>query len=189
MLGIGATIEGDKVWISNLGEFAREVPRAVSDGLTEIVKEAHYEAVKNLSGPGRTNVRMRDKRTVRMQDGNFSYKYKRKTARRGQSSDLGARPGSYPPVPKLTGNLARLEDYVLPGRIRTSNGVTFSAGKLEAILFNSAEYSRVIHDPKKGESSYTYGRRPFQDDAVKEINIVSIMEAALSRSIKNSGLS
>lgn len=177
MLSIHAEIQGDKVLISGLNKFAQEVPNAVRAGLSDVVKEAHLKAVKNLSGAGRKKARMRDKKIFTRAEGNFNISMKRRTAARGQSSDLGGRPGSYPPVPRITGHLARLEDFVLPGRMKTSNGVTFSAGKFEAVLFNSAEYAIPIHEGKG--SSKKYGKRPFQTDAVKDTDVVGIIEKRL----------
>ena len=75
-------------------------------------------------------------------------------------------PGSYPVTVK-TGNLRRLLDFVPPGQTKTSGDLTWTAGPLQAKVYNSAQYSRVIHE---GEgSSKKYGKRPFLTDALDKV--------------------
>lgn len=147
--------------------------KAEHDTLREVVRTAHGYAVGNLSGPGRREVRLRESRRFKHQDGNISRRTLRKTRASGQSSGMGARPGSYP-VPTCTGHLRRSEGFVDPGRSVSSNGKNFSAGPHEVILFNSARYARVIHSPRRGESSYRYGDRAFMVDALRKTGVVEI---------------
>ena len=66
----------------------------------------------------------------------------------GSNSDAA---GAYP-VPVRTGNLRRLENYVLPGRSKA--GITARDG--EAFLINAAIYATTIHKD-----------RPFASDAIE----------------------
>jgi len=76
----------------------------------------------------------------------------------GSGSDA---PGSYP-VPVRTGNLRRLESYVLPGF--TKHGET--AGKFEGMLINTSNYAHAIHE---GNGMHArHGARPWQVDAFEE---------------------
>jgi hypothetical protein len=183
MLNIRATIKGDKVLIEGLADLRQKgIPEAIDRGLTTVVEKAHEEAFKLLSGPGRKKVRLKNKKSYKYQDGNVERRMKRKTRRLGQSDMLGARPGSYP-VPVETGHLRRSLDFVPPGRSKTAEGQTFRAGPGEAMLFDSAEYARVILDPKQGESSHRHGPRPFLTDAIERVDIVGILEAEIVREL------
>ena len=157
-------MEGHKVLLHGLEEFARKVPEVVQDGLSEIIDRVQIEAIANLRGPRRTTVRLlRNKETGKISKFKSGRK---KYSGRGASNDLGAKPGSYP-VPRTTSNLLRLLDRVKPGRSKQSNGLTFKAGYLEAIIFNSAEYADVIHSGTR--SSKKFGPRPYIMDAVETV--------------------
>ena len=54
-----------------------------------------------------------------------------------------------------------------PGESKRGEAGTVRAGDDEFIIFNSSAYGRVIHSPKKGETSYKDGDRPYLTDAVK----------------------
>ncbi len=71
--------------------------------------------------------------------------------------------GAYP-VPVVTGHLRRLLDWLKPGA-RKEN---FSAGPLESIVYNSAEYSRVVHEGRG--SSTKFGVRSFITDGFERFN-------------------
>jgi hypothetical protein len=158
---------GDKI-ARDIGEMAFAVPGAAQRGLTRIVMKAHEEATKLLSGPGRKIVRVR--------------KTKRggKTRRRGQYDMLGGRPGSYP-VPVVMGNLRRLLGYVPPDRTVMSNNMSFSAGRFEALLFDSAEYGNVIHEGKG--SSEKYGPRRFGVDALRKVDSIAYLKEEIDKEI------
>ena len=142
-------MEGHKVLLHGLEEFARDVPEVVQDGLSEIVDRVQIEAIANLQGP------RRGLKTKKAKSG-------RKRAVAGKPELAGASP-----VPRVSGNLLRLLDRVKPGRSKSSNGLTFKAGYLEGIIFNSAEYADVIHSGTG--SSKRYGPRPYITDAVETV--------------------
>jgi hypothetical protein len=82
--------------------------------------------------------------------------------------------GEYP-VPVRTGYLRQMLDYVLPGESKTGDVGTFTAGDLEAIVFNSALYAEAIHEgvftsPKGYKYSPAFGPRPFMDDAYEKFD-------------------
>jgi len=166
MLDLNVTIEGDKVIIEGLQALAEEMPHVLQRGLKRINRGVHRSAMDFLNGPGRTVM-------------------KQKNLLRGQSDDLGARPGSYP-VPVITGNLKRLFDFLDPGQSKDR----FSAGPLEAIVYDSAEYANVIHEGTG--SSTAYGRRPFLDDALEQFNqggqIAVVLEEELQKEVEKRGL-
>ncbi len=72
-------------------------------------------------------------------------------------------PGAYP-VPVETGNLRRLLDWLKPDARKGE----FKAGDLEAIVYDSAEYARTIHDGLG--SSAKFGARPFITDGFERFN-------------------
>jgi hypothetical protein len=146
--------------------------------LREIVTLTHEGANERLSGPGRTKVRLKNKKDFKYQDGNVKRSVKRKTARRGQSDALAARPGAYP-VPVLSGHLRRMLGMVMPGHTVASNGLSFSAGSDEGIVFNSAEYASVIHDGTR--SSKRFGPRAYITDSFEAVDV----DAVAARNMEN----
>jgi len=166
MLDLNVTVQGDKVIIEGLQGLAADMPQVLRRGLQRVNRGVHRSAMGFLNGPGRTVM-------------------KQKSRLRGQSDDLGARPGSYP-VPVITGNLKRLLDFLDPGQSKDE----FSAGPLEAIVYDSAEYAQVIHEGKG--SSSAYGRRPFLDDALEQFNqgghIAGILEEEVQQEVGKRGL-
>ncbi|MDH4100602.1 MAG: hypothetical protein OEV28_08500 [Nitrospirota bacterium] len=125
-----------------------------------------------------------------MQDGNFDIsRSKKKIASRGQSSSLDARPGAFP-VPRLTGHLARMLDFLDPGQSKSAEGHSFTAGALEAAVFDSAEYADIIHEGRG--SSAKFGERPFLTDALESFNrgdkIKQIIEDKINDAMRGSGL-
>lgn len=78
-------------------------------------------------------------------------------------SGSSASVGGYP-VPIITGNLRRLLDWLKPGASKDG----FTAGPLEAVVYNSAEYARTIHEG--WGSSAKFGARPYLTDAFKRFN-------------------
>jgi len=166
MLDLNVTVQGDKVIIEGLQALAADMPHVLQRGLKRINRGVHRSAMDFLNGPGRTVM-------------------KQKNRLRGQSDDLGARPGSYP-VPVITGNLKRLLDFIDPSQSKDR----FSAGPLEAIVYDSAEYANVIHEGTG--SSTAYGRRPFLDDALEHFNqggqIAGILEEEVQKEVKKRGL-
>lgn len=92
-------------------------------------------------------------------------------------------PGGYP-VPARTGNLKQHLDFLEPGQSKAG----FSAGPLEAMEYDSAEYASVVHDGS-GTSS-KYGPRPFIDDGYMAFsgNTTEILESELETQIALEGL-
>ncbi len=162
MLDLKVTVQGDKVIIEGLQRLVADMPQVLQRGLKRVNRGIHREAMEFLNGPGRTVV-------------------KQSSRLRGQSDDLGAKPGSYP-VPVITGNLKRLLDFLDPGQ----NKDNFSAGPLEAIVYDSAAYARVIHEGKG--SSSAYGRRPYLDNALEQFNqggqIAGILEEEVRKEVE-----
>jgi hypothetical protein len=88
-------------------------------------------------------------------------------------------PGGGYPVPIRTGHLRRLLDFVPPGKSKSKTGKTFTAGPMEAVVFNSAEYASAIHDG--AGSSKKFGRRPYLDDARLEVNVLGYIQEELDK--------
>ncbi|MEW6115660.1 MAG: hypothetical protein AB1553_02010 [Nitrospirota bacterium] len=189
MLSLQANVQGDKLVITGFRQLAAETPKAIDRGLVRIAIGVHRNAFEWLSGPGRTAVRLNNKRTVKMQDGNFDVKVQHKTQKRGQFDMLGGRPGSYP-VPVLMGNLRNKLNWLRPGASKTADGVTFRAGQHEVINYNSAEYADTIHEGKG--SSEKYGKRQYLTDALAKFNssdgVEKTMDNEVQNEIKKSGL-
>lgn len=169
MLGINVIVEGDKVVIEGFNRLSHNITdKAVPRALSRIAQGTAVEALANLTGP------KRGLKTVTSKKG--------RQRAVGQKGELA---GGYP-VPMLTGNLRRLLGFVMPGRTKSSNGKTFTAGPMEAIVFDSAEYAMTIHEGRG--SSAKYGRRPFMDDAFKTFNAgartKAIMEEEIAKEIK-----
>jgi hypothetical protein len=157
MLVLQATIDGDKITLNGLRNIAQEMPAAIGRGLFEIGNGIYAEAFRNLNGPSRAQLRVKGKRTWSA----TGYRNEKPSRLRGQSDSLGAAPGMYP-VPKVTGMLLKLLGWVGPGASKSSGDLTFTAGALELILFDSAAYATSIFQGK--DSSKEYGER----DAIKD---------------------
>lgn len=139
MLSISATLENDKVVIEGLQDLAEDVPHAIRIALAKGAKETHRESFEFLSGAGG-----------------------------------GA--GWYP-VPVQTGHLRRLLDWLAPqktpgwtaqAKAKSVNGLDYATGDMEAMVYNSAAYSRSIHDGTG--SSEKFGARPFITDGFERFN-------------------
>lgn len=178
MLDLNVTIEGDKVVIHNLQQFAADLPEPVQRGLYRSVKGMHRVAFDFLSGEGGRGKKKRLTGPVRRTG--F-------TKKDGEQVDFslfqGA--GGYP-VPVRTGNLRRLLDFVEPGQSKGE----FAAGPMEAILYDSALYARLIHDAEG--SSAKFGPRPYLTDALKKFDeggkIMANIEEAIAAEITKRGL-
>lgn len=77
--------------------------------------------------------------------------------------------------------------WLHPNESRTVEGQTFTTGSHEAVVFNSAEYARTIHDGTG--SSAKFGARPFLTDAFEKFNkgdkVKEIMEEEINKLIKH----
>jgi hypothetical protein len=182
MLSFNATISGDKILIEGLNGLAAEMPRAVQRGLKRVVIGIHREAMANLNGPGGLN-------SYQTRTSKSGKQYQKKTGTKMEMYDGFTRAsgevqqfkrftdsGGYP-VPFRTGNLKRLLDFVPPGQSKGD----FSAGPMEAIVYNSAQYANVIHEGKG--SSAKFGARPFLTDALNTFNQGGLIEATIEDEI------
>lgn len=97
-------------------------------------------------------------------------------------------PGGYP-VPVETGNLRRLLDFLPPGKSKTVGSTTFATGDMESMVYNSAIYSRAIHDGTG--SSAKFGARPFITDGFEAFNrgdkLSQIADEEVDKVIKKRG--
>jgi len=183
MLDIQVKIEGEKIILEGLENFAEAMPKAVERGLTRAAKGITREAFNWLSGPGRKPVRLRDKITgVNEETGKLTKK--KKTRLRGQSDMLGARPGSYP-VPIITGHLRRSLNWLKPGEAKSYPETGTFLAMLEppqAVIYDSASYAETIHEGKG--SSRKFGRRPFLTDAFERFNQGSKVAQMIEEEVK-----
>jgi len=151
MLGIKTTFRGKKAFLRKTRRVPRKIKqKAIPRGIRRIVKGVIALALKNLSGP------RRGLKTV--------------TAKSGRQRAVPQKPelaGGYP-VPRVSGNLLKLLGWLYPGQSKTSNGYSFAAGPMEGLLFNSAEYSKIISEGLG--SSADYGPRRFAADAFEAFN-------------------
>lgn len=186
MLDVQVTIENEQVVVKGLQRFAEQTPAAVRRGLMRVAAGTHREAMDWLSGPGRTKMRLTNRGAVIHEDGRIT---KRKTRLSGQTSQLGARPGSYP-VPVLTGNLRRMLNWLSPGQTKSGEAGTFTAGDMEVVVYDSAAYADVIRSGKW--TSKGFGPRPFLEDALTRFNegarIKQILEEEIQAEIEKGGL-
>ena len=150
MIGFNVVIDGDEELIKGLDSLEELLPSAIQDGLGDIIDRVHAAAIRRLQGP------RRGVRTVRA-----------KKSGRQRTVALKPELAGSDPIPRVTGNLLRLLGSVKPGRSKTSRGLIFTAGPLEAILYDSARYASQISEGKG--SSAKYGARPFEKDAVAEV--------------------
>ena len=150
MLNISVTIENEKVILEGLEGFSEDIrTKAIPEALREIASGTAREAIRFLEGP------KRGLKTV-----------KAKGSGRQRATPQGEA-GGYP-VPRLTGNLHRLLQWLGPNRTTESEGKSFTTGPMDAVIFNSAEYANVIHDGTG--TSAKYGARPFLNDAFEAFN-------------------
>ncbi len=160
--------------ISKVGRMASHgMPMRGRAVLREVTRQTYAGAHDRLSGPGRKKVRLKGRDAEHDIFGNITRNRIRKTAKRGQSDSLGARPGSYP-VPIQTGHLRRSLGKVMPGATITSGGLAFTAGLDEAIVFNSAAYANVIHEGSDRYSNTPYDPRRYITDSFEEVDVVGI---------------
>lgn len=181
MFALNVTISGDKVLIQGLNQFAAELPGTINRGLKKVVRGIHPLAMAFLNGAGGAG----RKAQITGPSRGFTKKSGETVNFKPQLSGAGGWP-----VPVRTGNLKRLLDWVDPGGSLTSNGTTFSAGNMEAVIFNSAEYAWPIHEGTG--SSRKFGPRRYLDSALARFNtvtgIANTIEAEIDAALKKKGL-
>jgi len=181
MIALNVQVQGDKVIIDGLRNFAIAAPLAVQRGLKKAVRGVHREAMEFLNGSGGVG----KKSQIVGPSRGFVKKSGESVNFKQQFSGAGAYP-----VPVRTGNLKRLLDFVDPGQSITSNGKTFSAANMEAVVFDSAQYASVIHQGTG--SSAKFGKRAYLDDALANFNqgdgIAKTIETEMMAEIAKRGL-
>jgi hypothetical protein len=172
MLDIKVTIENEKVVIAGLEKLAKEIPGAIRRGLERSAVGIYRAAFNWLSGPARSQVRLRD-----------TDKHK-KSRLRGQSDLLGARPGGWP-VPRITGHLREELAWLSPGQSKAGDLGTFTAGDDEVVVFDSASYAPAIFLGLG--SSRAYGPRDALRAALDQFNhggnIQKVIEEEIQKEI------
>lgn len=182
MLDLRVNLNGIQVAERHLEGIQKGYPSAVKRGLSHIVRGVYAEAFKNLGGAGAiSKSRIKGKALKGMRTG-F-------TKKSGETVNfkLFTGAGKYP-VPVRTGNLRRLLNFVEPGQTKSAGGVTVHAGPNEAIIYNSAEYSRVIHEGTG--SSAKYGPRKYLLDALdryKDGEMAAIIENEMKNLLTGRG--
>ena len=167
MLDIQVDIQGEKVILNNLQSFADTLPKAVQRGLTRVAKGIHREAYEWLSGAG------------------------------AKASNVPS--GGYP-VPVRSGHLRGHLNWLKPGETKAATEPSplaesdsgkdpgflvdgsFTAGDMEAVIYDSAIYSKAIHDG--AGSSAKFGPRPFLVDALERFNKGSRIEEIMAEEIE-----
>jgi len=195
MLALNVTISGDKVIIKGLNQLAADMPQVMQRGMKKVVRGVHRNAMDFLNGAGGLN-----SYETRTSKGGKQYQkitgskiemYDGFTRSSGETQQFKrfTDSGGYP-VPVRTGNLKRLLDFVDPGQSKSGGGSSFTAGHMEAIVYDSAEYASVIHQGTG--SSAKFGKRAFIDDALAKFNqgngIAVAIEQELQVEIQKRGL-
>lgn len=165
MLDIRVTVEGDKVVIAGLQAMGMKIDKAIKRGLTRSAKGIYDDAYKWLSGPGS----IYETRTS-------------KTGKQYRKKIADILPGQYP-VPVRTGHLRRLLGWLKPGASKTTEGMTFTAGPFESVVYDAAKYSEVIHEGKG--TSARHGPRPYLADALKRFNQGNKIKHILEEEIRS----
>ena len=155
MITVSAKIENNKVVIRDIEKLGRNYPGAVRRGLGDMVKGVFGISYRLLSGQGAKSTATG---TAVKERGKWKIK-----GRKNKTQSIAA--GAYP-VPVRSDKLRGALGFVPPGKTKSAGDLTFTAGSLQAILYNAAEYARVIHDGLR--SSTPYGPRRFMTDAVEE---------------------
>jgi len=173
MFDLKVTVEGDKVLIDGLEKAAAGVPKAVTRGLSRVVKGIHSGAMDYLSGPGGAG-----KAQGRKPEEGERTGFKNKTTGKRVKFDLLEGAGAYP-VPVRRGNLRRLLDFVEPGESKGS----FSAAPDEAVVYDSAGYASVILAGTG--SSAKYGPRDYLTDGYERFDegnrVVKTLEEEIAK--------
>lgn len=168
-MNITISLEGDKIVIENLNAMPGKIHRLVGKGLKQVARGVHRDAMDRLNGGGA--------------QGEYVTTKTGKTRWQKRKQPIPA--GGYP-VPVRTGNLKRLLDFLDPGETFSNEKGSFTAGKTEIVVFDSARYARVIHEGLG--SSAKFGRRPFLHDALQKFNAGDNIVHIVTREIEK-GLS
>lgn len=171
MLDIRANFNGVRQAEVQIEKIEHAYPSAVRKGLSRIIRGMHGFALEKLKGAGGAG---RKQQIVGPSRG-----FTKKSGESVQFKQQFAGAGAYP-VPVRTANLKRLLNYVTPGQSKSGAGFNVHAGPMEAILYNSAEYSNVIFQGLG--SSRKFGPRNALIDALeryKSGEMAAILEEEL----------
>lgn len=182
-MNITITLEGDKLVIENLNAMPGRVQRMAGKGLGIVARGVHREAFEKLDGAGGNNRNTRmGKRQIKKEGIRDGFTKKSGEVVRFR---LWKDAGGYPPIPSRTGNLKRLLDFLDPGETFSNDRGSYTAGKTEVVVFDSARYARVIHEGTG--SSKKFGKRPFLHDALEKFNsggnVVNIVTREIERGL------
>ena len=172
-MNITITLEGDKLVIENLNAMPGRVQRMAGKGLGIVARGVHRQSMDFLNGAGAKGT---SKLVTNKKTGKEYLKWTKNKA------PIPA--GGYP-VPVRTGNLKRLLDFLDPGETFSNDRGSYTAGKTEVVVFDSAGYARVIHEGTG--SSKKFGKRPFLHDALEKFNsggnVVNIVTREIERGL------
>jgi hypothetical protein len=168
-MNITISLEGDKLVIENLNAMPGKVQRLAGKGLKLVARGVHRNAMDFLNGSGAKG----------------EYVTTKTGKTRWQKRETPVLAGGYP-VPVRTGNLKRLLDFLDPGETFSNDRGSFTTGKTEIVVFDSARYARVIHEGLG--SSAKFGKRPYLHDALQKFNAGDNIVHIVTREIEK-GLS
>lgn len=182
-MNITISLEGDKLVIENLNAMPGKVQRLAGKGLKLVARGVHRNAMDRLNGGGGNNSKTRiGKRQIKADGLNTGF-----TKKSGESVKFNLwKDSGRDPVPVRTGNLKRLLDFLDPGETFSNDKGSFTAGKTEIVVFDSARYARVIHEGLG--SSAKFGKRPYLHDALQKFNAGDNIVHIVTREIEK-GLS
>ncbi len=173
MLDINVTVQGDRVIVNGLQQLANEIPQAIDRGVTKIAIGVERAAHEWLNGPGMPS------QSVRAPGKGERTGFTKKSGETIHFSLLeGA--GGYP-VPVRSGWLRQNLDWLGPRQSRSARGFTFVTGAHEGMVYDSAEYARVIREGKG--SSAKYGPRDYLTDGLRSFDAGGAMVATIEGEI------
>jgi len=167
LLNIKITVEGEKLVIDGLNQFVVQTPNAIRRALERTAKGVMREAFSLLSGAGAKGV-------TKEVTGKSGGKYNK-----FQKQNIPA--GGYP-VPVRTGHLRRSLDWLKPGATKETDVGVFTAGSNEVVVYDSAQYARVIHEGTG--SSTPHGPRRYLTDALENFNSGSRISQIIEEEIQ-----
>lgn len=97
--------------------------------------------------------------------------------------------GGYP-VPVRTGHLRQMLDWLKPGESKSTGGITVTAARNEAVIYDIAEYAVPIHEG--AGSSRKFGPRAYLTDGLRKFNTgdrtAGIVQEEIAEEISRAGL-